>query len=95
MDIYFFTSLYRHSERPILEGLRVTDETLEMLIAWVYPGAHKSVTSGKLQILMVEDLTLHSVLFMVMRIVGSQVQHEARKTHLQPALDFLNLTMYS
>ena len=57
--------------------------------------AHKSATSGKLRIPIVEDLTLHSVLFMVMRMVGSEAQHEAIKTHLWLALDCLNLTMYN
>lgn len=59
------------------------------------PGARKSNTSGKLAIPMVEDLVLRSVLFMVTRVAGSQAQHEATKTHLRLALDFLNPTMYN
>lgn len=94
-DIYFLTRLSHRGERPILEGQRVVSETLDMLIAWVCPGAHKSATNGKLQIPTVDDLTLRSVLFMVTRTAGSQAQHEATKTHLWLALECLNPTMYN
>lgn len=95
MDIYFLTGLSCHGERPILEGQWVSGETLDMLIARVCLGAHKSATSGKLQILIVEELSLHSVLFMVTRTMGSQAQHKATKTHPRLALDCLNPTMYN
>jgi len=94
-DIYFFTGLSRHGEKLILEGQWVTKETLDMLIARVCLGTRKSTTNGKLQIPTVEDLTLHSALFMVMRTVSSQAQHEATKTNLQLGIDFLNPTMYN
>jgi len=94
-DIYFLIGLSRHGKRPILGGEQTSSESLDMLIAWVCPRAHKSNSSGKLAILIVEELVLHSVLFMVMRVVDSQAQHKATKTHLRLALDFLNQTMYN
>lgn len=93
-DIYFLTGLSHRGEKPHMEGMRISKETLDALIARVCPGARKSSTSGKLQIPTVEDLTLRVLLFTIMRAVGSQAQHEATKTQLWLALDFFNSTMY-
>ena len=71
-DIYFLTGLSHRGKRPILEGQRVTSDSLDMLIARVCPGAHKSATSGKLQISIMEDMILCMVMFMITRAVRSQ-----------------------
>lgn len=94
-NIYFLTGLSHRGERPIMEGVRVAGETLDMLIVRVCRGACKSSTSRKLQILTVGDLTLRPILFMVTREVRSQAQHEVMKTQLCLALDCLTPTMYN
>lgn len=94
IDIYFLTGLSRRGERPILEGQRPRGDTLDMLMAQVCPRARKS-RSGKVEIPTVEDIILRAILFMVTRAAGSQAQHEASKTHLWLALEFLNPTMFN
>ena len=93
-DIYFLIGLSRRGERPILEGQRPGGNSLEMLMAQVCPRAHKT-RSGKVAILIVEDIVLHAMLFMVTWAVGSQAQHEALKTHIRLALECLNPTMFN
>ena len=93
-DVYFLTGLSRRGERPILEGQRPGDESLEMLMAQACPRAHK-MRSRKVAIPTVEDLVLRVVLFMVTRVAGSQAQHEASKTQLWLALECFNPTMFN
>ncbi len=81
-NIYFLTGLSHRGERPRMGSVWVIGESLDMFIARVCPGAHKSPTCGKIQIPIVEDLPLRVLLFMITRVAGSQAQHEATKTKL-------------
>lgn len=63
-------------------------------MAQVCPQAHKA-RSGKVVIPTMDEVVLHAIIFMVTRVVGSQDQHEALKTHLRLALKCLNPTMFN
>lgn len=93
-DIYFLTGLSRWGERPRMGSVRITEDSLDILITRVFPRAWKSSTSGKLQIPMVNDLSLRVLLFTITRVASSQAQHKATKTQLWLALDFLIPTMF-
>ena len=94
-DIYFITGLSRRGEAPILTGTRTCMENMSMVIDRVCPRAQKGSGSGKVDIQTIPDLALKVVLHTITRAMESQAPHEATKTQLLIAVDYLTLTIYN
>ena len=78
-----------------MKGTRILRESMDMLIDRACLGAIKAHKSGKIYIQTMPDLPLRVVLHTITRGTRSQAPHEAKKTHLQLAIDCMSLTIFN
>ena len=92
-DIYFLTGLSRRGAPISLTGSRGGDITTQELINHhCIPGTR---TSGKkIPIKAVVDGPLHTVLFTMQRVVGSQGVHQASRVHILYAIEAMAPTVF-
>jgi len=93
-DIYYITGLSRIGERIQLFGPRIGGESTNALIKRNCLGV-ETTASGKVKILIVDNLPLRTILHTMAHIVGSQALHKVLKSQFQYAVDYLTPTMFN
>lgn len=85
-DIYFITGLSQRGDRVNLYGSRTIGASVTVLLAEHCLEALKS-NSGKIEIMIVWDITLRVLLLTINRVTGAQV-HETKNSKFQYAINY-------
>ena len=93
-DIYFLTVLLRWVSPISLTGSRGGDITTQELInCHCVPGTR--TLGKKIPIKLVMDGPLHTVLFTMQRVVGSQGMHQASRAHMLYSIEAMVPTVFN
>jgi hypothetical protein len=93
-DIYFLMGLSRRGHQVSLTGFRAGGAKTEHLVRYHCVAGTMKI-SGKIPIRDVRDLPLQTILFTIVRIVGSQTPHLATNTYMQYSIDCMAPTVFN